>query len=404
MGPLTGFLKGGAKAAVGGALGGAATTGLTQGLKAGVKESVSEAAEGAAKNIAKNSAEEANENLLKKTLQSATKEGGLAVADAGLAKGTQKGAGAVDDVAGKVAQKGAGSADDVAGKAVKDGAGSVADEGAGKVAKNGADDAVEKSLKDTTKTTTKEGAEKATQQAGKQSTAAVAQKVAIAGATLGVGAYVAYSALSDYLWKNGQRFQIVSIVDSTPFLGKEYRATITLDHGEKIATTDKVDITESDCQPQLIGEQTIVRIISDTEIEISCTSKITTPATMGSLTLLTTYESQLSQTISNGASSVGKAAGSLAGSVVGGVMDGAMGGIDNMITQALGPNGYTYIFIALFLAILFSCRKALLGMFRKKKPVTEQAGGGHRGFLQHLSRRGGRPLPLGRHLGVGHFS
>ena len=254
----------------------------------------------------------------------------------------------------------------------------TAEKAAKEAAQKAAKEAIEKAAKETAEKVTKEGAEKATKEgaekvtkeAGKQTAASVAKKAAIAAAVIGVGGYLAGTALAEYNRKNGRKFKIKSIKDSSSPLDTSYKAIIIFDEPEKITTTDQVSFTETDSIPSLdnTGQRTITKIISSTQIEVSCDEKITTAGTKGSMTLYTTYESQLAQQVKGAGETVGGAAGALGagvGAAAGGVAGGAgaaAGGLFGGIFKGLGLSGNNLIIAIIICFVCSICSSIAAGV------------------------------------------
>ena len=128
-------------------------------------------------------------------------------------------------------------------------------------------------------------------EAGTQSATSVSRKIAIAGAGI-FGTAIAISAGVEYDRKNGKVFNITEIKYNS-----DNTVRIKFSPSEEISENDKVTISNTNTVPIIEGKFNINKIISDTEIEIIVSSKITTDGNSGKMILSTTYESQLAQSI-----------------------------------------------------------------------------------------------------------
>jgi hypothetical protein len=241
-------------------------------------------------------------------------------------------------------------------KAAKESAEKAAKESAEKAAK----EAAEKAAKETTEKAAKEAAEKA----GKQTAQEVAGKAAAAAAVVGVGGYLAGTALTEYNRKNSTEYGIISIEDATSTLSSLFGgiplARITFQPAEKLSTNDRLEFKDTNCEPPLQPgyQYTIVDIpggsgkqVNEVVVRLPGTDKRITKegSESGKMMIKTTYESQLSQTVSGTTQAVtGTVVGSVGGAITG-TVSGAFGGV----AQAFGINtsSLLLILVAIFIGV-----------------------------------------------------
>lgn len=198
----------------------------------------------------------------------------------------------------------------------------------GTAAKDSAESAAQASAQVAAKTAAKNAAKQAAEQAakaavkdaGKETVTSVAQKsakyVAVGAVTAAGAAYLATKTNQ----LNGSKYNITNI--QTVAAGTQ----ISYSPGQTFNPSgDTVTVANTNCTPPIDGSYSILSAPNLTTVVI--TAPITATGNTGSLTLNTTFESQLDESVSGAAKSVG------------GVTGSATGGLLSGITGSLGLSG-----------------------------------------------------------------
>lgn len=196
----------------------------------------------------------------------------------------------------------------------------------------------------------------ALQDAGKETASTLSSKAvkyAAAGVlAAGAGAVV----ITQYNKANGSKYQIQSIKQTSSGL-----ITITYSPGQKInAKGDTLTLASTDCTPSLDGTVSVSSVPSLTSVIVPGT--ISGVGTKGTITLNTTFESQMNNDLSSASSSVGSAA----GTVVGSTTSGLVGGLASSLgLSSLGSSSTSILVICIVLLVCSSVAAAAF-MFLKK--------------------------------------
>jgi hypothetical protein len=261
--------------------------------------------------------------------------------------------------AGKNADEVADGAADGAGKnadEVADGAADAVD-GAAKAGKNadevadGAVDAATKAGKDADEVASlvkkaDEDAVLAIKEAGKQTPTQILTKKNFLTATgLALTITAATLATDSYFKLNNKKYNIISIDDKSS--SSNILTQITIQAGDTFTTNDKVKLENTNCVPSIQGEFIIEKVISKDVLIIKTPYKVTTKGTNGTLTFLTTFESQFAKALKDTIKDATTAIGSTVGA---GLTTGLKNTLDSFfISLGISPENlwlvYTIIFI-----------------------------------------------------------
>ena len=271
-----------------------------------------------AKNITKNAAETAAKSALKNTSKSAAKE---------LLEGVSKRM--LQDTAKSTIK----TATKEAAEAGIKKAGKEALEATGKtVVKESAQEAAEATGKKVLKESGEEVVEATGKKVVKEGGMTTAKKIALAGGAVVGAGYVGQSLL-EYSQKNNKKFDITSIVDASDMYNSlKPSAILTFAQPQEISKKDRVELSETDCEPPLNGLFNIVEVINDTSIKIQIPEKLTKNGTKGNMILKTTFENQLLDNVGGSIKSVG----STVGSAVGEITSATIGASGDIIGKTIG--------------------------------------------------------------------
>ena len=227
-----------------------------------------------------------------------------------------------------------------------DGAGKNADEVA-----DGAVDAATKAGKDADEVASlvkkaDEDAVLAIKEAGKQTPTQILTKKNFLTATgLALTITAATLATDSYFKLNNKKYNIISIDDKSS--SSNILTQITIQAGDTFTTNDKVKLENTNCVPSIQGEFIIEKVISKDVLIIKTPYKVTTKGTNGTLTFLTTFESQFAKALKDTIKDATTAIGSTVGA---GLTTGLKNTLDSFfISLGISPENlwlvYTIIFI-----------------------------------------------------------
>jgi hypothetical protein len=190
----------------------------------------------------------------------------------------------------------------------------------------------------------------AVKEAGKQTPTQILTKKNLVTATgLALSITAAAVATDTYFKLNNKKYNVISIDDKST--SSNILTQITIQAGDKFTTNDKVKLENTNCIPSIQGEFNIEKVISQDVFIIKTPYKVTTKGTNGTLTLYTTFESQLAQALKDTTGAIGSTVG-------GGLASGVKNTVDSFfIGLGISPENMWIIYIIIFVILCFFLAK-----------------------------------------------
>ena len=231
--------------------------------------------------------------------------------------------------------------------AVKDAGRDAARDAARDAGRDAGRDAVRGAVNDTIKDTTKDTT---------RNTKLIKAGIGLA-AVAGVSGFAIQAALdADKI--NAKEYIISKITDKSTLRNNDDPISITFSPGENINKNDKITITNSNSTPTIDDEYSILKIVSDTEIQVKFSSKLISDGTNGKMKIKTNTlnrinqkESELGKTVGGIAGGAIDAAGNVVAPVIKAGVD-ATGGILKGLLDGLGISSSSFYAILIVLVVL----------------------------------------------------